>query len=133
MSKLPIFVVQKHRASHLHWDFRLAYRGVLKSWAVPKEPPRSPGRRLAVQMPDHPYAYRNFAGRIPAGHYGAGMVTIWDKGTYEPLKPFGAGLRKGRLTFRLKGKKLKGEYALVRFRGPKNWLLIKATDRKSVV
>jgi bifunctional non-homologous end joining protein LigD len=128
--KLPIFVVQKHRARQLHYDFRLGHDGVLKSWAVPKGPPRAKGdRRLAVMVEDHPYAYKDFAGTIPKGQYGAGTVEIWDKGVYEPVFPIAAGIRKGHLTFILRGKKLKGEYALIKFRGPKNWLLIKAKKK----
>lgn len=124
------FVVQKHHASQLHYDFRLEHRGVLKSWAVPKGPPLRPkNRRLAVMVEDHPYAYKDFAGRIPKGEYGAGMVQIWDKGTYEPVSPIDQGLRSGHLTIILHGRKLKGEYALIRFRGPKNWLLIKAQKK----
>ena len=124
------FVVQKHRASHLHYDFRLEWDGVLKSWAVPKGPPRVAGdRRLAVMVEDHPYAYKDFEGRIPKGQYGAGTVEIWDAGTYEPVFPMAAGLREGHVTFIFHGKKLKGEYALIRFRGPKNWLLVKAKKK----
>jgi bifunctional non-homologous end joining protein LigD len=128
LSARPLqFVVQKHRARQLHYDFRLEWDGVLKSWAVPKGPPRAKGgRRLAVRVEDHPYAYKNFHGRIPQGQYGAGTVEIWDKGTYEPVFPIAAGLKKGHVTFILHGKKLQGEYALIKFRGPKNWLLIKA-------
>lgn len=119
-----IFVVQKHYASHLHYDLRLELDGVLKSWAVPKGPPTSPNeKRLAIHVEDHPYEYKDFFGTIPEGHYGAGEVEIYDSGTYEAVgaKTFfknvemmRAGLKKGHLSFELKGKKLKGEYALVK-------------------
>lgn len=136
-----IFVVQKHHATQLHYDFRLEHRGVLKSWAVPKGPPLKPkDRRLAVMVEDHPYAYKDFAGRIPEGEYGAGIVKIWDKGTYKAVSSIDQGLRSGHLTIVLRGKKLKGEYALVRFkpRRPsgsgsrpqrRDWLLIKARKK----
>lgn len=139
-----IFVVQRHKASHLHYDFRLEMEGVLKSWAVPKGPSMSPSdKRLAMMVEDHPYDYKDFAGIIPAGNYGAGIVEIWDHGTYEPLElPEGRDpeswllhmLRKGSLKIRLHGRKLKGEFALVRFKrgGEKSWLLIKHQDRHSV-
>lgn len=124
------FVVQKHRARQLHYDFRLAWGGVLKSWAVPKGPPRRAGEeRLAVMVEDHPLAYASFSGTIPKGEYGAGTVEIWDSGTYEPVKAMQSGLRKGHVTVVLRGQKLKGEYALIRFRGPKNWLMIKAKKK----
>jgi len=136
------FVVQKHAASHLHYDFRLEMEGVLKSWAVPKGPSLNPAdKRLAMQVEDHPFDYKNFEGIIPPGNYGAGTVMVWDEGTYEPLeKTKGTkadqdrvlrhGLKSGSLKFRLKGKKLKGEFALVktRGRGENSWLLIKHRD-----
>jgi len=118
------FVVQEHHATHLHWDFRLEMDGVLKSWAVPKQPPLKSGlKRLAIQVEDHALDYINFHGKIPEGQYGAGEVKIWDKGTYN-LKE----RTKDKIEFELKGKKMKGLYALVRFKGAgaKNWLLIKA-------
>src|SRR5690348_12027594 len=114
------FVVQKHEATRLHWDFRLELDGVLKSWAVPKGPPTEPGvKRLAVQVPDHPLSYFGFAGTIPEGEYGAGTVKVWDKGTYvlELREP-----RKYHVL--LKGKKLKGDYRLINFKD-RNWLIYK--------
>jgi bifunctional non-homologous end joining protein LigD len=114
------FVVQEHRATRLHWDFRLELDGTLKSWAVPKGPPVEPGiRRLAVQVEDHPVDYITFQGAIPKGNYGAGYVKIWDKGTFK-LKTRTDNLYE----FWLKGKRLKGKYALVRFK-EKNWLIFK--------
>lgn len=128
--KRPVFVVQKHQASHLHYDFRLEIAGVLKSWAIPKGPSLNPhDKRLAVMTEDHPLAYADFAGEIPAGEYGAGTVAIWDKGTWEALNDPQEGLAQGKLMFRLQGKKLQGEWALVAFKhDSKNWLLIKRHD-----
>jgi bifunctional non-homologous end joining protein LigD len=136
----PVFVVQKHHASRLHYDFRLEADGVLKSWAVPREPSRDPAqKRLAVRVEDHPLAYATFEGAIPEGHYGAGTVEIWDHGTYhnlladkpEPLS-VSEGIDAGRLEFELHGKKLNGRFALIRMRGQRggkeNWLLIKMKD-----
>jgi len=115
------FVVQEHHARHLHYDFRLEMEGVLKSWAVPKGPPEKPGiKRLAVQVEDHPVEYIDFEGQIPKGQYGAGTVKIWDKGTYKLISK-----SKNQINFELLGKKLKGQYTLIRFRKPKYWLLIK--------
>jgi DNA ligase D-like protein (predicted 3'-phosphoesterase) len=114
------FVVHEHHATHLHYDFRLEMEGVLKSWAVPKGPPETAGvKRLAVQVEDHPVDYIDFHGIIPPGQYGAGVVEIWDKGKFVlKSKTLNA------LKFELKGKRLKGDYALVKFRD-KNWLLYK--------
>ena len=131
------FVVQKHRASHLHYDFRLEWKGVLLSWAVPKGPSLDPSvKRLAMQTEDHPLAYARFEGVIPEGEYGGGTVMIWDQGTWVPEQPdVDAGLRAGELKFALKGKKLGGSWVLVRTRGRAGayggrptWLLIKHRD-----
>ncbi|MCP2025508.1 bifunctional non-homologous end joining protein LigD [Flavobacterium sp. HSC-32F16] len=134
-----IFVVQKHAASHLHYDFRLEMDGVLKSWAVPKGPSMDPDvKRLAMMVEDHPYSYKDFEGTIPAGNYGAGNVIVWDNGTYtsdektaSDEKMLLADLKKGRLSFILKGKKLKGEFSLVKLHGKQEnaWLLIKKQDK----
>jgi len=114
------FVVQRHQASHLHFDFRLEMNGVLKSWAVPKGLPAKPGiRRLAVQVEDHPLSYIDFAGTIPEGQYGAGTVEIWDRGEYTLEKKMD-----DRLEFTLQGEKLSGGYALIHTNG-QNWLFIK--------
>jgi bifunctional non-homologous end joining protein LigD len=135
-----IFVVQQHAASHLHFDFRLEMEGVLKSWAVPKGPSLNPDdKRLAMMVEDHPYDYKDFEGTIPEGNYGAGNVIVWDNGTYHAIETTDAvesekillkGLRKGHISFILKGKKLKGEFALVQMkgRGENAWLLIKKND-----
>ncbi|WP_276483390.1 DNA ligase D [Paraflavitalea pollutisoli] len=135
------FVIQKHDASRLHYDFRLEMDGVLKSWAVPKGPSLNPeDKRLAMMVEDHPYDYRNFEGIIPAGNYGAGTVIVWDEGTYEPLEPTGdkqkdekgllKQLKAGSLKVRLYGQKLQGEFALVKLKNAENnaWLLIKHRD-----
>ena len=112
--------MQEHHATRLHWDFRLELDGVLKSWAVPRGPPKDPGiRHLAVEVEDHPVDYIAFHGTIPKGSYGAGTVKIWDKGTFR-LKTQTNNLYE----FWLKGKRLKGKYALVRFKD-KNWLMLK--------
>src|SRR5438270_3031417 len=129
------FVVQKHHASHLHFDFRLEMEGVLKSWAVPKGPPLDPAdKRLAMHVEDHPVSYFNFEGTIPEGNYGAGTVMVWDTGTWEPLGDPAEMLKKGDLKFRLQGKKLKGEFVLAKMRSSRTgskgteWLLIKKKD-----
>jgi len=128
------FCVQKHLASHLHYDFRLEYDGVLLSWAVPKGPSLDPSvRRLAMHVEDHPIEYGTFEGVIPEG-YGAGIVMLWDKGTWTPeVDDVGAALKKGDLKFTLDGVKLKGSWVLVRTKGAayaegRSWLLIKHRD-----
>jgi len=121
MSEGKIYVVQKHAATHLHYDLRLEMDGVLKSWAVPKEPPLTVGvRRLAVQVEDHPVEYANFEGTIPEGEYGAGTVEIWDRGTYKLIDR-----KEDKLIVEINGNKLKGVYVLVRFKDQKNWLFFK--------
>ncbi|MBI5061780.1 MAG: hypothetical protein HZB67_05715 [Candidatus Aenigmarchaeota archaeon] len=117
---MPRFVVHLHKATHLHYDFRLELDGVLKSWAVPKGLPATSGiKRLAISVDDHPLSYINFHGTIPEGSYGAGTVKIWDKGNYEMTDR-----KKDKIVFSLKGRKLKGSYVLLRTNG-KNWLLFK--------
>jgi len=133
------FVVQKHRAGHLHYDFRLEHEGAMLSWAIPKGPSLDPSvRRLAMQTEPHPMDYNHFEGVIPEGEYGGGTVMIWDHGTWEPESPshstagrqeyVGKALEKGQLKFQLHGKKLRGSWVLVRTRGPRQWLLIKHRD-----
>lgn len=133
----PIFVVQKHDATRLHYDFRLEADGVLKSWAVTKEPSLEPAvKRLAIHVEDHPLAYAQFEGTIPEGHYGAGKVSIWDRGTFENAhagQSINEGVEAGKLTFVLHGDKLNGRFSLVRMSGRKKskkdqWLLIKARE-----
>jgi bifunctional non-homologous end joining protein LigD len=144
------FVVQKHDATRLHYDFRLEMEGVLKSWAVPKGPSLDPAdKRLAMQVEDHPVSYFDFEGNIPEGNYGAGTVMVWDVGTWQPLSPTPvdgkyvpgteaeavAMLAKGDLKFRLHGKKLNGDFAIVKMKGRRpgskgnEWLLIKKHDQ----
>lgn len=148
-SKAHRFVVQRHRATRLHYDFRLEMEGVLKSWAVPKGPSLDPAdKRLAMQVEDHPVSYFDFEGIIPGGNYGAGTVMVWDVGTWEPLSPeakngkylpgtdaeASAMLKKGDLKFRLKGKRLKGDFALIHIKARRpgskgtEWLMIKKHD-----
>ena len=122
---MAVFVVHEHNSSHLHWDLRLEMDGVLKSWAVPKEPPTRPGtKRLAVKVNDHSLEYDNFDGEIPKG-YGAGTVSIWDRGEMEIISR-----KEEKMVFRLDGKKMKGEYVLLRFRkaGEKDWLFFKKSS-----
>ena len=126
-----LYVIQKHRATQLHYDFRLEVDGVLKSWAVPKGPSLDPKvKRLAMQVEDHPVDYAKFEGVIPEGEYGGGTVMVWDYGTYKPEETDDAeaALRKGDFKFTLNGKKLKGSWVLVRTRGSRQWLLIKHRD-----
>ena len=129
-----VFVVQKHAATHLHYDLRLEVDGVLKSWAVPKGPSLNPGdKRLAMQVEDHPFEYRKFEGSIPKGEYGGGEVIVWDQGTYAPEGTLSTKdqLAKGELKFQLHGEKLRGSFVIVKLRKPGNkneWLLIKHRD-----
>lgn len=125
-----IFVVQKHQARQLHYDFRLEIGGVLKSWAIPKGPSlNSANKRLAKQVEDHPLEYADFEGVIPEGNYGAGVVLIWDKGEWEGEENAEDALKKGKLEFKLKGERLKGGWALIRMKGSLlDWLLIKKKD-----
>jgi bifunctional non-homologous end joining protein LigD len=125
-----LFVVQKHAARRLHYDFRLEHGGVLLSWAVPKGPSYDPTeKRMAVRVEDHPVEYAGFEGVIPPGNYGAGSVLVWDTGTWRPLADVDEGLESGKLLFELAGQKLRGEWTLVRLKkSPKDWLLIKHRD-----
>ena len=133
-----LFVVQKHNASRLHYDFRLELDGVLLSWAVPKRLSLNPSERhLAIQMEDHPYAYKDFEGMIAKGNYGAGKVTIWDKGSYhwqqtlsrkESEKEMRKGIANGHLKIFLKGKKLNGHFHFIRIKGTA-WLIIKSKEQ----
>jgi bifunctional non-homologous end joining protein LigD len=130
------YVIQKHRASQLHYDFRLEFKGVLLSWAVPKGPSLDPSiKRLAMQVEDHPLEYGQFEGVIPEGEYGGGTVMVWDTGGWIPESDdVGAALEKGDLKFTLEGEKLRGSWVLVRTRGfgskpDKSWLLIKHRDK----
>ncbi len=130
------FVVHEHKATRLHYDFRLEINGALKSWAVPKGPSMNPAdKRLAIMVPDHVLEYIDFEGIIPEGSYGAGPVVVWDTGQFTPLdtKDPSAALEEGKLSFELKGEKLKGSFALARMKGlprstGKEWLLIKKED-----
>jgi len=123
-SRKKIYVIQKHNASHLHWDLRLSMNGVLKSWAIPKEPPKTKGiKRLAINVEDHPINYAKFEGEIKEG-YGKGTVKIWDRGTYELIEK-----DKKKIEIKINGKKLKGKYVLVKThygsRPEKSWLFMK--------
>jgi bifunctional non-homologous end joining protein LigD len=121
------FVVQKHDASHLHYDLRLEMDGVMKSWAVPKGPSMDPSvKRLAMQVEDHPISYNTFEGEIPEGNYGAGQVIVWDSGFYKPEE-----VKKDEFKLTLNGKKLKGSFALFRFKkdDSKEWMLVKHKDK----
>ena len=139
-----LFVIQQHRATRLHYDFRLECDGVLKSWAVPKGPSLDPAdKRLAMQTEDHPYDYASFEGVIPPGQYGAGEVIVWDCGVYSPdeggatwfhdreqaQREIREGLERGKLSVLLRGEKVKGSFALVKTKEAKQWLLIKHKDR----
>jgi bifunctional non-homologous end joining protein LigD len=138
------YVIQKHDASHLHYDLRLEQDGVMKSWAVPKGPSLDPAvKRLAMEVEDHPIEYNKFEGTIPQGEYGGGTVMLWDRGTYryggtdpDPIEGLRRGYQKGDFKFVLNGKRLKGSWALVRMRrnqsGKPQWLLIKHRDEHAV-
>src|SRR5512138_2422299 len=130
-----LFVIQQHAARRLHYDFRLECDGVLKSWAVPKGPSLDPAeKRLAVQTEDHPFDYASFEGVIPPGQYGAGEVIVWERGVYwfhdreEAERRVREGLEQGKLSFFLRGEKIKGSFALVRSSSGKDWLLLKHKD-----
>lgn len=128
------FVIQHHLASQDHYDFRLEWKGVLLSWAIPKGPSyNTRDKRLAIQVEDHPLDYRNFEGTIPKNEYGGGIVMLWDEGIWEPTVDVDNGLHSGMLKFEIKGERIKGKWALVRLKGKgnenqKNWLLIKEKD-----
>ncbi|MEM3040822.1 MAG: DNA polymerase ligase N-terminal domain-containing protein [Nitrososphaerota archaeon] len=122
-----VYVIQEHHATHLHWDLRLEHEGVLKSWAIPKEPPTAPGvRRLAVAVEDHPLEYAEFTGVIPEGEYGAGEVKIWDRGTYVPIS-----VKEEKWVFEIRGERLKGEYALIKTSYGKgnSWIFFKVKPK----
>ena len=131
----PIYVVQEHHASHLHYDLRLEFNGVLKSWAVPKGVPLTleGGKRLAVQTEDHPLEYASFAGKIPEGNYGAGSVKIWDSGTFDVIEK-----TENKIIFSVRGKKVKGVYILLKAafgafaKSGKNWLLFRKKEQKNI-
>ncbi|MGH8797169.1 MAG: DNA polymerase ligase N-terminal domain-containing protein, partial [Caldimonas sp.] len=132
-AKQLAFVIQKHAATRLHYDFRLELDGVLLSWAVPRGPSFDPAeKRMAVHVEDHPVSYGSFEGTIPPKQYGAGSVIVWDRGTWEPVGDARAGLAAGKLVFRLHGEKLAGLWELVRIRKPADrqdpWLLFKKKD-----
>lgn len=126
------YVIQRHQASHLHYDLRLEEEGVLKSWAIPKEPPLERGiKKLAVQTEDHPLGYEDFAGMIPEGQYGAGKVEIWDRGDYVALETLPT-----RRVMEIEGKKLKGKYCLIKLKSKdendKNWLFFKMKNKENL-
>lgn len=139
----PKFVIQKHNARRLHYDFRLEVNGVLKSWAIPKGPSADPGqKRLSIPTEDHPLDYIDFEGTIPPGNYGAGTVIIWDTGTYHNLKqkngrkvPMDESIADGHVEFWLEGEKLKGGYALIHTgsAGRKFWLFLKMNDEEAIM
>lgn len=138
-TKRAIFMVQKHQASHLHYDFRLEIGGVLKSWAIPKGPSMDPSvKRLAVEVEDHDLNYASFEGVIEEGHYGAGPVLVWDTGWFEPIEPSRGAespaglLQTGQLDVALHGQRLRGGFTLVRMKDrPRQWLLIKQRDKEA--
>jgi bifunctional non-homologous end joining protein LigD len=138
-SKRPLFTVQKHQASHLHYDFRLEISGVLKSWAIPKGPSMDPSvKRLAVEVEDHDLDYAEFEGVIKEGRYGAGPVLVWDRGWFEPLgvvqgpEPLARMFLAGKIEMRLHGARLRGGFTLVRMKDrPRQWLLIKQRDESA--
>ena len=125
MAKKLKYCIQKHKATHLHYDLRLEHKGAAKSWAIPKEPPRKIGeKRLAIPVADHDISYMKWEGTIPKGQYGAGTVKVWDSGYYEPIE-----ISANKFIIDIHGKKLKGKYNLVKFRD-KNWLFFKAKEVK---
>lgn len=134
---MPIYVVQKHAASTLHYDFRLEINNILKSWVLPKGPTLDPHlKRLAIQTNDHDLTFANFEGIIPEGQYGAGKVIIWDKGEFQnetydgkELVPLDKALKEGKISFSLKGQKLNGMFTLLKMKDKKNWLMIKHKDK----
>jgi len=130
LKEQKIYVIQEHRARQLHWDLRLEMGGVLKSWAVPKEPPSKKGiKRLAIPVEDHPLDYANFTGSIPEGQYGAGTVMVWDKGTYELIS-----MSENKIVFNLNGDKLKGVYCLIKtkYQEKENWLFFKMQNEDPI-
>ena len=133
--KEDIFVIQKHEASRLHYDFRLKIGNTLKSWAIPKKPSLKYGeKRLAVNTEDHPLIYSDFEGTIPKGNYGAGNVEIWDRGKFENIRKVSMkkAFEQGQIEVRLRGKRLKGNFTLIQTKfnkNPKNWLFIKTKDK----
>ncbi len=137
MNRRHVFNVQKHKASHLHYDFRLELGGVLKSWAIPRGPSMDPAvKRLAVQVEDHDLEHADFEGVIEEGRYGAGPVLVWDRGWYEPLtgdKSGTAALASGKLDFVLHGRRLRGRFSLIAIKNqPGHWLLVKQADQESL-